>query len=219
MESQSPLKLVNVDAIANAAVEREPYTYFTAPSFLNEAIIPTLRAEFPAITKTGYHPADEMELSPTFRQLVDELESPELTAALSKAFGIDLSPFPRLTTIRKLSASHEGRIHCDSKSKVMTMLVYMNDDWGSPDGRLRVLYSEHEMNKYKLEVSPQMGSIFAFLRADHSWHGHTPFAGERRVIQIAWVRSNDELLRKKKRARFTNFFKRVFTGGTTKKAA
>ena len=214
----STLTLVNVDAINGAGVEREPYSYFTAQSFLQPAAIEAVRNEFPAITKTGYHPADEIELSSTFKKLIEELESPELTAALSAKFGIDLSPFPRLTTIRKLSANHEGRIHCDSKSKVMTMLVYMNDDWGSADGRLRVLYNRNDMDKYKLEVSPQMGSIFAFLRADDSWHGHTPFTGERRVVQIAWVRSNDELLRKKKRARFTNMLKGWF-GKDQKKAA
>jgi hypothetical protein len=32
-----------------------------------------------------------------------------------------------------------------------------------------------------------MGSVFGFLRADNSWHGHLPFAGERRVVQVAWI--------------------------------
>ena len=204
------LELINLDAIRGADAQTTPYSHFTNANFLKDSAIPQLRAEYPDIHKTGYHPADEIPMGPIFRKLIQELESPELTAELSKKFGIDLSPFPRLTTIRKVSARHEGRIHCDSKSKVMTMLVYMNDDWGSTDGRLRVLYSETDMNNYKLEVSPQMGTVFAFLRADDSWHGHTPFEGERRVVQIAWVRSNDELLRKKKRAKWTNMFKGIF---------
>jgi hypothetical protein len=44
-----------------------------------------------------------------------------------------------------------------------------------------------------------MGNIFAFLRSDKSWHGHRPFTGERRVVQIAWVKDQAELDRKKKR--------------------
>ena len=217
------LTLIDLDAIRTAETQHEPYDYFTSGGFLKADAIGQLRAEFPDIRKTGYFPAADTELTPTFRKLIDELESPELTEALSARFGTDLSPFPRLTTIRKLSARHEGAIHCDSKSKVMTMLVYMNDDWGSADGRLRVLYDEHDMDRYKLEVNPQMGNVFAFMRADHSWHGHTPFAGERRVVQIAWIRDQAELDRKMKRSRFTSLFKVItggwFGGGSQKQAA
>jgi hypothetical protein len=52
--------------------------------------------------------------------------------------------------------------------------------------------------------------VFAFLRADNSWHGHEPFTGERRVVQVAWVRDADELARKKKRNKVAQFFKGVF---------
>jgi len=55
-----------------------------------------------------------------------------------------------------------------------------------------------------------MGTVFAFLRADNSWHGHLPFAGERRVVQVAWVKDAKELERKKKRNRTAQFFKSIF---------
>jgi hypothetical protein len=35
------------------------------------------------------------------------------------------------------------------------------------------------------------GALVAFLRSDHSWHGHLPFVGERRVIQFNWVTDNE----------------------------
>jgi hypothetical protein len=37
------------------------------------------------------------------------------------------------------------------------------------------------------EVVPAKGNLIAFLRSDHSWHGHLPFSGERRVVQFNWV--------------------------------
>ena len=52
--------------------------------------------------------------------------------------------------------------------------------------------------------------MFAFLRADHSWHGPKPFVGERKVIQVTWVTHADELARKKKRNKAAQFFKGIF---------
>ena len=55
-----------------------------------------------------------------------------------------------------------------------------------------------------------MGTVFGFLRADNSWHGHRPFSGQRKVVQIAWVRDQAELDRKKKRNSTAQFFKGIF---------
>jgi hypothetical protein len=57
-----------------------------------------------------------------------------------------------------------------------------------------------------------MGAYVAFRRADNSWHGHTPFVGERRVVQIAWVRSHADIDRKTKRHNVSSFFKNLFAG-------
>ena len=55
-----------------------------------------------------------------------------------------------------------------------------------------------------------MGTVFAFLRSDNSWHGHQPFAGERKVVQVAWVTSAEELDRKKNRNKWQQMFKGIF---------
>jgi SM-20-related protein len=122
-----------------------------------------------------------------------------------------IHPYPRLTTVRRLSQAKDGRIHTDGPSKVMTLLVYMNDEWATGGaGRLRVLYDGQNFEPYAAEVPPTMGTMFAFLRADHSWHGHKPFVGERKVIQVTWVTNADELARKKKRNKAAQFFKGIF---------
>lgn len=202
---------LNLDAIRQADVSREPYDYLMGQSFLKADAVDDLRRDFPTIDKPGYLTVDEVQLKGRFKTLIDELESPEVTEELSKRFGKDLHPYPRLTTIMKKSQPKYGAIHTDGPSKVMTMLVYMNDEWEvSEGGRLRVLYDGDHFEPYKLEVSPVMGSVFAFLRSDNSWHGHRPFAGERRVVQIAWVTNADELARKKKRNAAAQFFKGIF---------
>jgi SM-20-related protein len=205
------LTLVNVEAVRNAAKSSTPYDYFLGSGLLKEEAIPELKRDFPAIEKPGYLTVDEVKLKGRFKTLVEELESPEFTEEISRKWGKDMHPFPRLTTIMKRSQPKYGAIHTDGPSKVMTMLVYMNDEWGEDTGgRLRVLYDGEHFEPYAVEVPPTMGTVFGFLRADNSWHGHRPFAGERKVIQIAWVRDEKELARKKSRNRTAQFFKGLF---------
>ena len=59
------------------------------------------------------------------------------------------------------------------------------------------------------EVPPVYGTLVAFKRADNSFHGHLPFEGERRVIQVAWLTSLEEKDRKTRRGRFSRLLKRI----------
>ncbi len=205
------LSVLNVDAVRQAQRSHEPYDWFLGSGILKQEAIDELKRDFPDITKPGYLTVDEVQLKGRFKTLIDELESDEFSRELSQKFGIDLTPYPRLTTIMKRSQPKYGAIHTDGPSKVMTLLVYMNDEWqADASGRLRVLYNEKDFEPYAAEVPPTMGTVFAFLRADNSWHGHQPFVGERKVVQVAWVKDADELARKKKRNKAAQFFKGIF---------
>ncbi len=203
--------VLNVEAVRQAQRSHEPYDWFLGSGILKQEAIDELRRDFPDVTKPGYLTVDEVQLKGTFKTLIEELESDEFSRELSKKFGIDLTQYPRLTTIMKRSQPKYGAIHTDGTAKVMTLLVYMNDEWQADgSGRLRVLYDGQNFEPYAPEVPPTMGTVFAFLRADNSWHGHQPFVGERKVVQVAWVKDADELARKKKRNRVAQFFKGIF---------
>jgi len=203
--------VINLDVIKNAEIHEQPYRYIVGDAFLKEETIPKLREEFPPIDKPGYLTVDEVMIKGSFKQLIEDLESDEMADALSAKLDLNLTPLPRLTTIRRLSQLKDGRIHTDSESKLATFLVYMNDSWNaSSDGRLRVLNGPNDFDDMTAEISPVMGSCFGFRRADNSWHGHKPFAGERRVVQITWLRDATELERKKKRNGMAQFFKGIF---------
>ena len=205
------MSLINLSAVRDAQPSRDPYTFLLASKFLKEDAVDELRRSFPEISKPGYLTVDEVKLHGRFKELIDELEGPELTEELSRKFGQDLHQYPRLTTIMKRSQPKYGSIHTDGPSKVMTMLVYMNDEWQQDEGgRLRVLYDEKNFEPYAIEVPPTMGTMFAFLRSDKSWHGHRPFAGDRRVVQVAWVKSQADVDRKKKHNKTAQFFKGIF---------
>jgi disulfide oxidoreductase YuzD len=205
------LSVLNADAVRNAPLSREPYSFFLGAGVLKEEAIPDLKRDFPNITKPGYLTVDEVDLKGKFKTLIEEIESDEFSTVLSEKFGINLNQYPRLTTIRKLSQAKDGRIHTDGPSKVMTLLIYMNDEWQADgSGRLRVLYDEKNFEPYAAEVPPTMGTVFGFLRADNSWHGHQPFAGERKVVQTAWITDAKEIERKKRRNGMAQFLKGIF---------
>ena len=65
--------------------------------------------------------------------------------------------------------------------------MYMNETWEHQGGRLRLLRSATDLNDIIVEVRPTAGTLVAFKRSNNSWHGHEPFAGERRVIQFNWL--------------------------------
>lgn len=203
------MSILDLDAIRASEVHHTPYDYMMGKDAIRPDAVARLRADFPDIKATGFHPLEQMEVKGAFAELIAEIESAEFTEAVSDTLGVDLRRYPTLITVRKVSAAHEGRIHSDSESKIATLLIYLNEGWAAPNGRFRVLTSNKDFNAYVAEASPEMGSVVAFRRADHSWHGHTPFVGERRVVQIAWVRSQDDIDRKKKRHGMSSFFKKI----------
>ncbi|QRE72848.1 2OG-Fe(II) oxygenase [Methylobacterium aquaticum] len=207
----SPLSILDVDAVRAAPVAQDPYRYCLGRQVLRPEAIPALTRDFPAIAKPGYLTVDEVQLTGRFKDLIGELESDAFSRVLGEKFGTDLVSCPRLTTVMRRSRPKYGAIHTDGAAKVMTLLVYMNDAWDAPEaGRLRVLYDGERYEPYAVEVPPTMGTMFAFLRADNSWHGHRPFGGERRVVQVAWVKDGAALERKRRRNRTAQVLKGIF---------
>jgi len=189
-----------------APVQQDPYPWVTASGCIRPETLPALRRDFPRLTRAGYHPVDTFTPQGEFAALLRQIEAGALDRALTAKFGIDFTALPRLVTVRFTSAAHEGRPHTDSASKIATLLIYLHPGWASPDGRIRVLRKE-SLEDPVAEISPAEGNVFAFTRSDHSWHGHTPFVGERRVVQVTWLRDIKDLERKRKRGNFAWWLK------------
>lgn len=206
----APLRLLDLRPFLEAPLATDPYPHLIASGCLHPEALEPLRRDFPELRRSGFHPTDSFTPRGAFAELLAELEGPEVAAAMTARFGLDFAPLPRLITVRRVSAAHEGTIHTDSVSKVATLLLYLNRGWPSPDGRLRVLRRGDSFDDPVAEISPEEGTIFAFLRGDTSWHGHTPFVGERRVVQVAWLRDAAELERKRKRHRLSLLLKTLF---------
>jgi len=205
--------LLNLTAFETAGASMDPYQHILIDNLLSPGVAELLEADYPAIDVSGYITMEPENLPRIFRDLVEELKGPALTEALSKAFGRDMHVYPRLVTMRRWSTAREGYIHTDSERKVMTMLLYLNPSWiDGSGGSLRVLYDGKNFEPYALEVPPLNGTVFAFTRSENSWHGHLPFAGERRVIQVTWLRDADALDRKMSNNGLHQKLKRFFSG-------
>ena len=87
----------------------------------------------------------------------------------------------------------DGKIHTDSKDKIITVLLYLNDGWQEGGGRLRLLRNGSSLNDFAAEVPPDNGTLLIFKRSENSWHGHESFEGVRRSIQMNWMVSEGKL--------------------------
>jgi hypothetical protein len=193
-------------------VRAEPFHFLIAHGQLPEAAAATLAADFPNYASAGFFPYQAAECGPGIVALVEALTAPDYARALGARIGVaDLDAYPVLVTLCRSLNKRHGTIHTDSRSKVATALVYLSPQWphGSA-GALRFLQRIDSIDDVAApEVPPVYGTLAAFKRADNSFHGHLPFEGERPVIQVAWLTSEEEKDRKTRRGKFTRLLKKL----------
>ncbi|HUZ71733.1 MAG TPA: 2OG-Fe(II) oxygenase [Stellaceae bacterium] len=203
-------RFLDLEALRRATVCQEPFPYLVVPGFLPPAAVRTVSADFPRVDQPGSFPADELSCGPAFRQFLGELEGTALRDIFARKFAVDLAGRPSTITVRGQARASDGRIHADARSKLITVLIYMNEAWEAPGGRLRLLRSPDDLDDAVAEVPPDAGTLLAFRVTPHSWHGHTPIAGPRRVIQLNWVTSAAVMRRERFRHGVSARFKRWF---------
>jgi len=195
-------------------LQHDPFPFLIASDVLPDALRLPIADDFPKYRRAGFFPMDDRECGPTVRAIVRSLENPAFAGRLGELLGVpNLGSLPSIVTLRKWSKATDGRIHNDGRAKVVTALLYLNETWPDTSGGcFRVLTDDQSFEHMAApEVKPLYGYFAAFRRTENSWHGHPPYVGERRVIQIAWLTSLEEKLRKEKRGRFTRRIKALFT--------
>ena len=188
-EEPSNLRYLDLSALARATRVDEPFPYLIVPGFLLPEGRAAVAAGFPPIREPGSFPVGDLAVGPQFREFLAELEGPGFRSAMEGAFDIDLTGRPTLVTVRGHARPRDGRIHNDSRTKLITVLIYMNEAWEAEGGRLRLLRSPDNLDDVVAEVPPQAGTMLAFRVTGNSWHGHLPVTGPRRVVQLNWVES------------------------------
>ena len=179
-----------LDKLRATPLARDPFDHVIVPGFLAAATLGNIARDFPPITDGGSHPAFTLNCGPSLRALFKELRGPAMAQAVGEKLNLDLTDKATMLTLRGQAREKDGRIHTDSKSKLVTALIYLNEGWESDAGRLRLLRQPDNLDDYVVEVPPQAGTLLVFRCTDKAWHGHKPFVGQRRSLQLNWVVSH-----------------------------
>ena len=180
---------LNIAKLKAARIETVPYVYTIVPGFLSPASVTRINATYPKIDKGGSYPVESLEANMAIKQVIDELDGPAFEAVIEQQFGVELAGRPKMYSLRGYTRAKDGQIHTDSKDKIITVLLYLNENWQQPGGRLRILRNGSNVDDYAAEVPPDNGTLLVFKRSETSWHGHHPFDGPRRSLQMNWMTS------------------------------
>ncbi len=187
----------NFDVLRSAPVNTDPFPYFMAQGVLSEDDLAEAIRDFPKLDMAGLFLPEAAEYGTSFARLLDILRGPELRQIVGEKLQVDLTGRPTMVTVRACAQAKDGRIHSDSKFKLATVLLYLNEPWEADGGRLRLLRSPTDIEDYVGEVPPHGGTLVCFKVTPNSWHGHKPFVGTRRYMMLnycqdASVRNNEE---------------------------
>jgi SM-20-related protein len=180
--------MINIDLLNKTPLKTEPFPYFYIEQSMLEDKLPQLIHEFPSIDRGGSFNKEDLELTDNYEALHQALDSPAFRQALSEKFDVDIMASPIMLTYRGFSRSKDGRVHTDSKTKLLTILIYFNDGWSAGTGKLRILNSDN-MDDIAVEVNPTAGCMIAFKVTENCWHGYPSFEGTRNAIQVNFLAS------------------------------
>ena len=209
------MSFVDIERLRATPLETKPYEYLVVRNFVRPERLQDVLKDYPDVPGPGSHPPSVLTIKGDFAGLMGELDQEPFRKAIEDKFNVDLTGKPTMYTVRGFTRATDGKIHTDSETKIITVLLYMNDAWDSDGGRLRVLNNGTDLNDFAAEIPPDGGTLLVFKRSDRSWHGHEPFAGKRRAIQMIWVTSQSvvdhEQGRHARSSRFKKFV-RFITG-------
>jgi len=181
------MQLLDKNQLNLAKVDNNFFPYFHVENALSNFLDSSdLVKDFPDIDSGGSFPSDNLKEG-DIKKLVEELEGDEFKAILENKLGVNLKDAEVITTLRGFSRFKDGKIHTDSQSKVVTVLLYLNKNWDNEIGNLRLLKKNNDLDNYIQEISSEYGNLVAFKVTDNCWHGFMPFEGKRLSIQLNYI--------------------------------
>lgn len=199
-------------ALDETPVSNDPYTHILVENFVTPASLAEVVAELPKLSKGGSFPIDSLKFGPHAKALMQELEGPRFRDAVARKFGLDIAGAPTMVTLRGASREKDGRIHCDSTTKRVTILLYLNPEteaWARREGCLRLLRGPDDIEDYAREVPPVNGTLLIFPNGPTTWHGHKQFVGTRYVIQLNYMTTDATARSEMRRHKISAFIKRL----------
>jgi hypothetical protein len=190
----------------------DPFPHVVVPNFVPPDSLAAVSSGLPGLSKSGSFPIDSVRLGPDTAALMQAMEGPRLRQAIASKFGLDLSDAPTMLTLRGWTSARDGRIHCDSRAKRVTVLLYLNREteaFAHQDGCLRLLRGPDNLDDYAVEVPPVNGTLLIFPNGPTAWHGHRTFVGPRHSVQLNYMTTDGKARSEMRRHRWSAFVKRL----------
>ena len=203
------MSLIDKEKLRAASVMVDPFEYLIVPGLVEGDALEAVLRDFPKMERPGSIPLTALEYGPVFGELVETLRGSAVARVLSEKFSVNLEGYSTMVTVRGHCRARDGKIHTDSKDKVVTVLLYLNPIWEKDGGRLRLLRQPDDIEDFAVEVPPDEGTMLAFKCSDNAWHGHKSFEGERRAVQLNWVNDERYVRREQRRHSVSAIFKRL----------
>ena len=208
------MKLLDKSQLNLAKVDKKFFPFFHVKNALSNDFDPLdLVNDFPDIESGGSFPSDNLEEG-NIKKLVQELEGDKFKAILEDKLEINLKDAEVVTTLRGFSRIKDGKVHTDSRSKIVTVLLYLNINWDNTIGNLRLLKENNNLDNYIQEISSKYGNLVAFKVTDNCWHGFKPFEGKRLSIQLNYIYPKS-LNTYKIRHKLSSAFKKLISGSSS----
>jgi SM-20-related protein len=193
-------------------VATDPFPHAVVSDFVPAASLDAVLADLPPLGRRGSFPINAVRLGPAATELMRAMESPRLRDAIANLFDLDLADAPTMVTLRGWTSDRDGRIHCDSLAKRVTVLLYLNrqtDAWSRQEGCLRLLRGPKDLEDFVVEVPPVNGTLLVFPNGPTTWHGHRQFVGPRYSVQLNYMTTDDKARSELRRHRLSAFVKRL----------
>lgn len=202
----------NYESVRNAPVATAPCPHLVVKDFLSPAALKRVLELLPDIPSGGSFPRAALGLPVELEGMLGEFEGPRLKEILAEKFGLDLTDAPSMVTLRGRTRQKDGRIHLDSASKRVTILLYLNpleQEWPDHKGCLRFLNDPKNLEDYAAEITPTGGTLVAFPNGPRAWHGHRKYVGPRITVQLNYMHADRKVRAEQLRHRLSAFWKRA----------
>lgn len=200
------MNMLDLQKIRAAEVRESPYPFFVVERALKAEVADRVAADFPAIDRAGVVSSRDVRAGPAFASLLDDLEGDEFRALIADKMEVDLSGLDTKINVRGHARRTDGNIHTDTPTKAVTVLLYFNRQSEASDTGLRILNTSHDLDDFAAECPPLLGNMLVFKVTPDCWHGHKPFEGERKSLQLNYLSGIE---RTKKHERFRRFFRHL----------
>ena len=206
--------MINLDypKLASTPVAADPFPHVVVPDFVPPDTLRAVVADLPPLGNRGSFPPDSLRMGPNAQELMAEMEGPRLRGAIATLFHLSLDDAPTMVTLRGRTEARDGRIHCDSTAKLVTVLLYLNPEneaWARRDGCLRLLRGPGDLEDFAVEVPPVNGTLLVFPNGPDTWHGHRQYVGKRYAVQLNYMTSDAKARSELRRHRISAFLKKL----------